>query len=115
LIGRAKNSLIVLKVKAAINKPLIVNYLQMADIAFWLRLLLMLVQMLTAINTLKVMIDLKLCVTTKKGGLRAAVKCNCCYDIRIMSSIIGCGGVTNWRDAVEHLAGASAVRYFGTT
>ena len=53
-----------------------------------------------------------------KGGLSGAavkpVALRCVYDIHEALGdvpIVGCGGVTNWRDAVEFfLAGASAVQ-----
>jgi len=52
-----------------------------------------------------------------KGGLSGAamkpVALRCVYDIADVFKvpIIGCGGVSNWRDAVEFfLAGASAVQ-----
>ena len=77
---------------------------------------------LTAVNTLKAMaIDTETMLpilSNVKGGLSGpAVKpvaLRCVYDIHEALSdvpIIGCGGVTDWQDAVEFfLAGASAVQ-----
>jgi dihydroorotate dehydrogenase (NAD+) catalytic subunit len=76
---------------------------------------------LTAINTVKAMaIDKETTMPilgNKVGGLSGpAIKpiaLRCVYEIyeRVKVPIIGCGGVANWRDAVEFLlAGASAVQ-----
>jgi len=76
---------------------------------------------LTAINTVKAMaIDMETTMpilSNKTGGLSGSaikpIALRCVYDIyeRIKMPIIGCGGVTSWRDAVEFLlAGASAVQ-----
>ncbi|MGQ9530545.1 MAG: dihydroorotate dehydrogenase [Candidatus Bathycorpusculaceae bacterium] len=76
---------------------------------------------LTAINTVKAMaIDTetaKPILSNKVGGLSGpAIKpiaLRCVYEIyeRVKVPIIGCGGITNWRDAVEFLlAGASAIQ-----
>jgi len=76
---------------------------------------------LTAINTVKAMaIDTETTMpilSNKTGGLSGSaikpIALRCVYDIyeRIKMPIIGCGGVTSWRDAVEFLlAGASAVQ-----
>jgi len=76
---------------------------------------------LTAINTVKAMaIDTETAMPildNRVGGLSGpAIKpiaLRCVYDIyeRVKVPIIGCGGITNWRDAVEFLlAGASAVQ-----
>lgn len=76
---------------------------------------------ITAINTVKAMaIDVetaKPILSNKRGGLSGpAIKpiaVRCVYDIyeRVKVPIIGCGGITSWRDAVEFmLAGASAVQ-----
>lgn len=75
----------------------------------------------TAINTVKAMaIDPETAMpilSNKTGGLSGpAIKpiaVRCVYEIyeRVKAPIIGCGGITNWRDAVEFLlAGASAVQ-----
>jgi dihydroorotate dehydrogenase (NAD+) catalytic subunit len=76
---------------------------------------------LTVINTVKAMaIDAETnmpVLANRVGGLSGpAIKplaLRCVYDIyeRVDVPIIGCGGVTGWRDAVEFLsAGASAVQ-----
>jgi dihydroorotate dehydrogenase (NAD+) catalytic subunit len=76
---------------------------------------------LTAINTVKAMaIDADTAIpilSNRVGGLSGlAVKpvaLRCVYEIyeRVKVPIIGCGGISNWRDAVEFLlAGASAVQ-----
>jgi dihydroorotate dehydrogenase (NAD+) catalytic subunit len=76
---------------------------------------------LTAVNTVRALaIDVETALpilSNKRGGLSGpAVKpiaLRCVYDIheRVKTPIIGCGGIANWRDAVEFLlAGASAVQ-----
>jgi len=76
---------------------------------------------ITAINTVKAMaIDTetaKPILSNKMGGLSGpAIKpiaLRCVYEIyeKVKVPIIGCGGITNWRDAAEFLlAGASAVQ-----
>ena len=76
---------------------------------------------LTVINTVKAMaIDVETTIpvlSNRVGGLSGpAIKpiaLRCVYDTyeRVNVPIIGCGGVTGWRDAVEFLlAGASAVQ-----
>jgi dihydroorotate dehydrogenase (NAD+) catalytic subunit len=76
---------------------------------------------LTVINTVRAMaIDVETALpvlSNKRGGLSGpAIKpiaLRCVYDIheRIKKPIVGCGGITDWRDAVEFfLAGASAVQ-----
>jgi dihydroorotate dehydrogenase (NAD+) catalytic subunit len=77
---------------------------------------------LTAINTVQALaIDIETqqpILANKKGGLSGqAIKpiaLRCVYDIfeaLPKTPIFGCGGVTNWQDAVEFfLAGASAVQ-----
>lgn len=75
----------------------------------------------TAINTVKAMaIDIETAMPilgNKRGGLSGPairpIAIRCVYDIyeRVKIPIIGCGGIMNWRDAVEFLlAGASAVQ-----
>jgi dihydroorotate dehydrogenase (NAD+) catalytic subunit len=117
-------SQVVEKVKAAINKPVFVKLTpNVADIAVTAKAAVEAgADALTAINTLKAMaIDTE---TTRpilsniKGGLSGAavkpVALRCVFDIREELPevpIIGCGGVSDWRDAVEFLlAGASAVQ-----
>jgi dihydroorotate dehydrogenase (NAD+) catalytic subunit len=76
---------------------------------------------LTAVNTVRALaIDVETALpilSNKRGGLSGpAVKpiaLRCVYDISesVNTPIIGCGGITNWQDAVEFLlAGASAVQ-----
>jgi len=76
---------------------------------------------LTVINTVKAMaIDAETAMpilANRVGGLSGpAVKpiaLRCVYDVyeRVEVPIVGCGGITDWRDAVEFLlAGASAVQ-----
>jgi dihydroorotate dehydrogenase (NAD+) catalytic subunit len=76
---------------------------------------------ITAINTLRAMaIDVETAqpvLANKIGGLSGPaikpVAIRCVYELyeSVNVPIIGCGGVTNWQDAVEFmLAGASAVQ-----
>jgi len=77
---------------------------------------------LTAVNTLRaIAIDVetaKPILSNIRGGLSGSAMKNvalrCVYDIRekiVDTPIIGCGGISNWQDAVEFfLAGASAVQ-----
>jgi dihydroorotate dehydrogenase (NAD+) catalytic subunit len=77
---------------------------------------------LTAVNTLRaIAIDVdttKPILSNVKGGLSGSAMKNvalrCVYDIREKLSnvpIIGCGGISDWQDAVEFfLAGANAVQ-----
>jgi dihydroorotate dehydrogenase (NAD+) catalytic subunit len=115
---------VVQQVKAVINKPLIVKLTpNVSDITLLARAAVEAgADALTAVNTLKAMaIDTETMLpvlSNVKGGLSGpAVKpvaLRCVYDIHEALSdvpIIGCGGVSDWRDAVEFfLAGASAVQ-----
>jgi dihydroorotate dehydrogenase (NAD+) catalytic subunit len=114
---------VVQMVKAAINKPLIVKLSpNVADITVLAQAAVAAgADALTAVNTLKAMaIDaetMRPILSNVKGGLSGAavkpVALRCVYDIHEMLDvpIIGCGGVTSWRDAIEFfLAGASAVQ-----
>lgn len=114
---------IVQQVKAAINKPLIVKLSpNVTDITVLAQAAIEAgADALTAVNTLRaIAIDADTQMPTlanKKGGLSGAcmkpVALRCVYDIadQYEVPIIGCGGVSNWRDAVEFfLAGASAVQ-----
>jgi dihydroorotate dehydrogenase (NAD+) catalytic subunit len=76
---------------------------------------------LTAINTVKAMaIEIETCrpiLANSFGGLSGpAIKpiaVRCVFDIfrSVSIPIIGCGGISNWKDAIEFiLAGASAVQ-----
>jgi len=116
-------SKVVRKVKVSVDKPVFVklspNVTSIADIAESAAKAG--ADALTAINTVKAMaIDAETVMpilSNKVGGLSGpAVKpiaIRCVYDIyeQVKVPIIGCGGITNWRDAVEFLlAGASAVQ-----
>ncbi len=115
---------VVQQVKSAINKPLIVKLSpNVADIAVLARVAVEAgADALTAVNTLKAMaIDsetMRPILNNVRGGLSGAavkpVALRCVYDIHEALPdvpVIGCGGVTDWRDAVEFfLAGASAVQ-----
>ncbi len=117
-------SQVIEKVKATISKPVIVKLTpNVADVALIGKAAVEAgADVLTAVNTLKaIAIDSD---TTRpilshiKGGLSGAalkpVALRCVYDIREELPdvpIIGCGGISDWRDAVEFmLAGASAVQ-----
>jgi len=76
---------------------------------------------LTAVNTVRAMaIDAETTLpilSNIRGGLSGpAIKpiaLRCVYDIyeKVKTPIIGCGGITTWRDAIEFiLAGASAIQ-----
>ena len=115
---------VVEKVKAAVGKPILVKLSpNVANIAVTARAAVEAgADALTAVNTLKAMaIDsetMRPILSNLKGGLSGpAVKpvaLRCVYDIREELPdvpIIGCGGIADWRDAVEFLlAGASAVQ-----
>jgi dihydroorotate dehydrogenase (NAD+) catalytic subunit len=114
---------VVSKVKAEVKKPVIVklspNVTDIVDLA--LAAVKGGADALTAVNTLKaIAIDAETMLpilSNIKGGLSGpAVKpvaLRCVYDLRekLQVPIIGCGGISDWRDAVEFfLAGASAVQ-----
>jgi len=115
---------VVEKVKAAVGKPILVKLSpNVANIAVTARAAVEAgADALTAVNTLKAMaIDSETMLpilSNLKGGLSGPaikpVALRCVYDIREELPdvpIIGCGGITDWRDAVEFmLAGASAVQ-----
>jgi dihydroorotate dehydrogenase (NAD+) catalytic subunit len=115
---------VVEKVKATISKPVIVKLTpNVADIAVLAKAAVKAgADALTAVNTLKAMAinadTMHPILSNIKGGLSGAaikpVALRCVYDIREELPdvpIIGCGGIGNWRDAVEFmLAGASAVQ-----
>ena len=114
---------VVLRTKDAINKPLIVKLSpNVADITALAQAAVEAgADALTAVNTVKSMaIDAETMLpilANIRGGLSGAaikpVALRCVYDIAELFDvpIIGCGGVTDWRDAVEFfLAGASAVQ-----
>jgi dihydroorotate dehydrogenase (NAD+) catalytic subunit len=114
---------VVTRVKASVNKPLIVKLSpNVADITLLAQAAVEAgADALTAVNTLKAMaIDtetMRPILSNVKGGLSGpAVKpvaLRCVYDIAeaFKVPVIGCGGIANWHDAVEFfLAGASAVQ-----
>lgn len=114
---------VVEKVKRAVEKPVFVKLSpNVADIAEIAEAAVKAgADAITAINTVKAMaIDIetaKPILGNRKGGLSGpAIKpiaLRCVYEIyeRVKTPIIGCGGITSWRDAVEFmLAGASAVQ-----
>lgn len=114
---------VVRKVKASVEKPVFVklspnvtNIAEIAETAAKAG-----ADALTAINTVKAMsIDMETTVpilSNKIGGLSGpAIKpiaVRCVYEIyeRAKVPIIGCGGITNRRDAIEFLlAGATAIQ-----
>lgn len=114
---------VVEKAKKAVEKPVFVKLSpNVADIAEIAEVAVKAgADAITAINTVKAMaIDIKTSkpiLSNKKGGLSGpAIKpiaLRCVYEIyeRVKVPIIGCGGVTTWRDAVEFmLAGATTVQ-----
>ena len=114
---------VVSKVKRRISKPIFVklsanvtDIAQLAEIAVKAG-----ADAITAINTVRAMkIDIKTgrpILANRIGGLSGpAIKpiaVRCVYEIyeRVRVPIFGCGGILNWRDAIELiLAGASAVQ-----
>jgi len=114
---------VVRKVKAAVRKPVIVKLSpNVNDIAEIAKVAVKAgANALTAINTVKAMaIDVETqmpVLGNVKGGLSGpAIKpiaIRCVYDVfeAVKVPIFGCGGVNDWKDAVEFLlAGASAVQ-----
>ncbi|MEM3788950.1 MAG: dihydroorotate dehydrogenase [Candidatus Bathyarchaeia archaeon] len=115
---------VVKKVKSAVTKPVFVklspNVTDIAEIAE--AAVKAGADAITAINTVKAMaIDIettKPVLSNRKGGLSGPaikpVAVRCVYEIYergVKAPIIGCGGITSWRDAVEFmLAGATAVQ-----
>jgi dihydroorotate dehydrogenase (NAD+) catalytic subunit len=114
---------VVNKVKAVVQKPVFVklspNVTDLVEIAC--AAVKAGADALVAVNTLRaIAIDVETMLpvlSNVKGGLSGpAVKpvaLRCVYDIRekLDVPIIGCGGITDWRDAVEYfLAGANAVQ-----
>jgi dihydroorotate dehydrogenase (NAD+) catalytic subunit len=114
---------VVARVKAAVRKPVFVklspnvtDIVEIADAATKAG-----ADALAVINTVSAMaIDAETALpvlSNIRGGLSGpAIKpiaLRCVYDIAesVKTPIIGCGGITDWRDAVEFLlAGASAVQ-----
>ncbi|MCD6240892.1 dihydroorotate dehydrogenase [Candidatus Bathyarchaeota archaeon] len=114
---------VVSKVKRRISKPVFVKLSpNVTDIAYLAEIAVKAgADAITAINTVRAMkIDIKTgrpILANRIGGLSGpAIKpiaVRCVYEIyeRIRVPIFGCGGISNWRDAIEFiLAGASAVQ-----
>ncbi len=114
---------VVCKVKAAVQKPVIVklspNVTDITEIAKNVEKAG--ADALTVINTVRaIAIDIETqnpVLSNVRGGLSGpAIKpiaLRCVYDVfeAVKIPIVGCGGITDWRDAVEFfLAGASAVQ-----
>ncbi len=114
---------VVRKVRLSINEPVLVklspNVTDIAEVAE--TAVKGGADALTVINTVRAMaIDVETALpvlSNKRGGLSGpAIKpiaLRCVYDVyeRIKKPIVGCGGITDWRDAVEFfLAGASVVQ-----
>jgi dihydroorotate dehydrogenase (NAD+) catalytic subunit len=116
-------SSMVVKVKAVVDKPVIVklspnvtSIAELAEVAVKAG-----ADALTVMNTVKAMaINAETAMpvlSNKVGGLSGpaikAIALRCVYEVfeRVKVPIIGCGGVSSWRDATEFLlAGASAVQ-----
>ncbi len=79
---------------------------------------------ITAINTVKAMaIDAETAMpilSNKVGGLSGSaikpIALRCVYEIyeQVKVPIVGCGGITSWRDAVEFLLAGASVVQIGT-
>jgi dihydroorotate dehydrogenase (NAD+) catalytic subunit len=117
---------VVKQVRAAVHKPLIVklspnvtDITETAETAVKAG-----ADALTAINTVKAMaIDAETALpilSNKHGGLSGSaikpIALRCVYDIyeHTKIPIMGCGGITNWRDAVEFLLAGASVVQIGT-
>ncbi|MFQ6065324.1 MAG: dihydroorotate dehydrogenase [Candidatus Bathyarchaeia archaeon] len=114
---------VVEKVKAQVDKPVFVKLTpNVADIVEVAKAAAESgAEALTAINTVRAMtIDIETAqpiLANRIGGLSGAaikpIAVRCVYEIypEVDVPIIGCGGISSWRDAVEFmLAGASAVQ-----
>jgi dihydroorotate dehydrogenase (NAD+) catalytic subunit len=114
---------VVRKVRKVVDKPLFVKLSpNVTDIVEIARVAVKNgADVITAVNTVRAMaIDTETAMpilSNKRGGLSGSaikpVALRCVYDLygQIKNPIVGCGGVSNWRDAVEFLlAGASAVQ-----
>jgi len=117
---------VVRKVKAAVEKPVFVklspnvtSIAEIAEVAANAG-----ADAITAVNTIKAMaIDPETALpilSNKTGGLSGPaikpVAVRCVYEIyeRVKLPIIGCGGITNWRDAVEFLLAGARATQIGT-
>jgi len=111
------------KVKTVVDKPILVKLSpNVADIAMIAEAAVKAgADAVTAVNTVRAMaIDMETAMPIlgiRIGGMSGAaikpIAVRCVYEIfeHVNVPIIGCGGVTDWRDAVEFLlAGASAVQ-----
>ena len=117
---------IVKQVKKQVNKPVIVkltpNVTDITEIAKAAQKAG--ADALTAINTVKAMaIDTQTArpiLANKYGGLSGpAIKpigVRCVYDIysSVKIPIIGCGGISNWQDAIEYMLAGSCAVQIGT-
>jgi dihydroorotate dehydrogenase (NAD+) catalytic subunit len=114
---------VVEKVKVAVKKPVFVklspNVTDIVEIAK--AAVKAGADALTAVNTVKALaidVDAQMPILSNmRGGLSGSaikpIALRCVYDIfeAVKVPIVGCGGIANWRDAVEFmLAGASAVQ-----
>jgi len=117
---------IVKKVKTSVDKPVFVKLSpNVADIAEIAEAAVKAgADVLTAINTVKAMaIDAETAMpvlSNRVGGLSGPaikpVALRCVYEIyeRVKVPIVGCGGITSWRDAVEFLLAGASVVQIGT-
>ena len=114
---------VVREVKSRISKPVFVKLSpNVSDIAYLAETAVKAgADGITAINTVRAMkIDIKTgrpILANKIGGLSGSaikpIAVRCVYEIyeRVRVPIFGCGGISNWRDAIEFiLAGAAAVQ-----
>jgi len=114
---------VISKVKSRVSKPVFIKLSpNVSDIAYLAEVAVKAgADAITAINTVRAMkIDIKTgrpILANRIGGLSGpAIKpiaVRCVYEIyeRVDTPIFGCGGISNWRDAIEFtLAGASAVQ-----
>jgi dihydroorotate dehydrogenase (NAD+) catalytic subunit len=114
---------VVRKVRKVVDKPLFVKLSpNVTDIVEIARVAVKNgADVITAVNTVRALaIDTETAMpilSNKRGGLSGSaikpVALRCVYDLyeQIKNPIVGCGGVSNWRDTVEFLlAGASAVQ-----
>ena len=114
---------VVSKVKSRVSKPIFVKLSpNVSDIAYLAETAVKAgADAITAINTVRAMkIDIKTgrpILANRIGGLSGPtikpIAVRCIYEIyeRVRVPIFGCGGILNWRDAIELiLAGASAVQ-----
>jgi len=114
---------VVKQVKRTVHKPVIVkltpnvaNIVEVAEVGVKAG-----VDAVTAVNTVRAMaIDVETTrpiLANQVGGLSGSaikpIAVRCVYEIyeSVKVPIVGCGGITSWRDAVEFmLAGASAIQ-----